>query len=157
MLRRIVLLVTIVMAFTLLVGCSSIVHRSKQNVKVSSQPGTNISIKDSNGNVIIEGTESLSVKLDRAKGFFEKGVYTIEVNKPGFKPVVMQLTGQVNKGSYVVGNFFSWGLLGWLIVDPLTGAMWTLNTPDNQKSNDIKIILKEDATGEMLDHAKKIN
>lgn len=69
----------------------------------------------------------------------------------------MQLTGQVNKGSYVVGNLFSWYILGWVIVDPLTGAMWTLSTPDGQKSDDIKIILKEDATGEMLDHAKKIN
>jgi hypothetical protein len=29
---------------------------------------------------------------------------------------------------WYVGNIVFGGLIGWLIVDPLTGAMWTLNT-----------------------------
>lgn len=28
---------------------------------------------------------------------------------------------------YAVGNLFIGGLVGWLIVDPATGAMWTLD------------------------------
>ena len=152
--KTLVVLTTILLSLS---GCASIVHRGKQDIKVSSQPGSSISIKDSYGNTIIEGEETLSIKLDRAKGFFEKGSYVIEVKKAGYKPVTMALTGQVNKGSYVVGNLFSWGIIGWVIVDPLTGAMWTLTTPDVQESDNIKIVLKEDATGEMLDKAKKIN
>ena len=68
----------------------------------------------------------------------------------------MSLTGELNKGSYLVGNLFSWYIVGWLIVDPLTGAMWTLSTPDGQKAENISIILKENVTGEMLDKAVKI-
>jgi len=31
---------------------------------------------------------------------------------------------------YVAGNFVFGGLIGWLIVDPLTGGMWTIS-PEN--------------------------
>ena len=147
------MVLVLALAFT---SCSSIVHRGKQDVKIKSQPGANIVIKDNFGNTIIEGEEQLSVKLDRAKGFFEKGNYVIEVTKEGYKPVTMSLTGEMNKGSYIVGNLFSWQILGWLIVDPLTGAMWTLSTPDGQKAENINILLKENVTGEMLDKAVKI-
>ena len=150
----IVLLLTL--TFT---SCSSVIYRSKQDVRIKSQSGTKIAIKDSFGNTIVEGEEQLSIKLDRAKGFFEKGNYVIEVTKEGYKPVTMGLTGEMNKGSYIVGNLLLTPLgtlLGMVVIDPLTGAMWSLSTTDGQKAENISIILKENVTGEMLDKAVKI-
>ena len=43
-----------------------------------------------------------------------------------------------------------------VVIDPLTGAMWSLSTTDGQKAENISIILKENVTGEMLDKAVKI-
>ena len=33
-------------------------------------------------------------------------------------------------GWYIGGNILLGGLIGWLIVDPATGAMWTLDTKE---------------------------
>ncbi|MBN1467264.1 MAG: hypothetical protein JW924_00930 [Fusobacteriaceae bacterium] len=138
-------------------GCASVVHRSKQTVKISSQPGSTISIKDLKGNTIIEGEDSLTVKLDRAQGFFQKGQYSIVVEKPGYATKTIQLSSKVNTGSYVIGNLFVGGFIGWLVVDPLTGGMWTLTTPDGQKAKDVQIVLKENVSESDLKKANKIN
>ena len=153
------LLLVVIFTMSLLTGCASIVRTGTQNVTVNaSQSEAKIVIKDSlTGMVVAEGKDSLTVDLKRGKGFFEKGDYTIEVSKKGYETVSIPLTGKPDAKAYGVGNLFSWGLVGWVIVDPMTGAMWTLTTPDGQESDNIKIVLKEDATGEMLDKAKKIN
>ena len=151
--KKIVFMFTLILFFT---SCSSIVHRSKQDVRISSETDSRITVKDSNGNIIAEGINSISLKLDRGDGYFIKGKYFIEVEKKGYKPVKTALTGQLNTGSYVIGNLFTYGI-GWLIIDPLTGSMWTLSTPDGQKGNDVRIFLKESVTGETLDKATKIN
>jgi hypothetical protein len=39
-------------------------------------------------------------------------------------------------GWYIGGNLVFGGLVGWLIVDPLTGAMWTID------NNDINITMQ---------------
>jgi hypothetical protein len=65
------------------------------------------------------------------------------------------ITGELNIGWYLVGNFFFGGLIGWLIIDPLTGAMWTLSpemiyAPMGQQGaipgsdGELLVILKQD-------------
>ncbi len=38
------------------------------------------------------------------------------------------LSSNLNAGWYLLGNLFIGGLIGWLIVDPATGAMYTLSS-----------------------------
>ncbi len=158
--KKILLLITI-FTMSLLTGCASIVKTGSQNITVNaSQSEAKIVIKDTlTGMVIAEGKESLTVDLKRGKGFFEKGDYTIEVSKKGYETMSIPLVGKADPKAYGVGNLFSFGLVGWIIVDPMTGAMWTLSTPKGEdgKKQPIQIILKENVTGEMLDKAKKIN
>lgn len=72
------------------------------------------------------------------------------------------ISGKIDVGWYLVGNIFIGGLIGWLIVDPLTGAMWTLSpdmiyAPLGQQSvlpgsdGDLVVILKQDIPAELYE------
>ena len=69
--------------------------------------------------------------------------------------------------SYLVGNFFIGGLIGWLVVDPLTGAMWTLS-PDTiytdlgaqalrQEEGTLMVLLKEEIPNDLLEQMVRLN
>jgi len=47
------------------------------------------------------------------------------LTKEELKPVTLPLKGSVN-GWYVAGNLFFGGLIGWLIIDPFNGGIYTL-------------------------------
>ncbi|MEW6291598.1 MAG: hypothetical protein AB1545_17315, partial [Thermodesulfobacteriota bacterium] len=71
-------------------------------------------------------------------------------------------------GWYILGNLLFGGLIGYLIVDPATGAMWNL-TPDkidttleeNKTSNNdmmnLRIVLLEDVPDNLKDKMIRIN
>ncbi len=48
------------------------------------------------------------------------------IAKDGYKPQTIPVTASAN-GLYIAGNFVFGGLIGWLIVDPLNGNMYTLS------------------------------
>lgn len=50
----------------------------------------------------------------------------MDFSKPGYAKHSAQIHRGLN-GWYLFGNLFFGGLLGYLVVDPLTGAMWTLD------------------------------
>jgi len=50
----------------------------------------------------------------------------VTVDKPGYKRFETTLNTRVSAW-YVGGNILFGGLIGWLIVDPLTGGMWTIS------------------------------
>jgi hypothetical protein len=45
----------------------------------------------------------------------------------GYTDKNITINTKVN-GWYIAGNIIFGGLIGWIVVDPLTGAMWTLDT-----------------------------
>ncbi len=49
----------------------------------------------------------------------------VDISKQGFETKTVEITSPLN--GWYVGNIIFGGLLGILIVDPLTGAMWTLS------------------------------
>ena len=73
--------------------------------------------------------------LKRGNGFFKPAAYDVTFKKEGFQTKTIQVTGTVN-GWYIANIIFG-GLIGLLIVDPATGAMYTLNP------NDINAVLEE--------------
>lgn len=88
------------------------------------------------------------------------------IEKDGYEKKQLTVYGSPN-GWYIGGNFVFGGLIGYLIVDPLTGAMWTL-TPDRitaelaQKTtltktgNGLVIMNKEDVPMELRGDMKPI-
>lgn len=119
-----VLLVFAVSPF--LTGCASIIHGGAQDVPISSTPdGASVTIQDDN-QTILSGETPFTANLERGDGFFRRGEYTVEINKPGYEKKTVRISGRVS-GWYLGGNILFGGALGWIIIDPATGAMWTLN------------------------------
>ena len=67
-----------------------------------------------------------TVTLDRGAGYFRKQTYRVEFEMNGAKDSV-NIEARLN--GWYIGNFLIGGIIGFLIVDPLTGAMWDLS-PD---------------------------
>ena len=107
-------------------GCASIVSKSTYPVSISSQPDqADITITDEDGKVVHRGQTPTTVSLRAGAGYFQGQDYTVTFAKEGYGKQTAQIRRGVD-GWYIGGNFLFGGLIGWLIVDPLTGAMWTL-------------------------------
>ena len=107
-------------------GCASIVSKSSYPVAIKSHPGqAEITITDETGKAIYSGKTPTTVTLDTKSGYFKGKDYTVTFKKDGFAKHTAEIKRGVD-GWYIAGNIFFGGLIGWLIVDPATGAMWTL-------------------------------
>ena len=108
-------------------ACASIVSDSKEVVTISSDPtAAQIAIVDQSGVEVYRGTTPASITLDASAGYFDGQEYTITFSKEGYDPTTVKVDSRIN--GWYVGNIVFGGLIGWLIVDPLTGAMWALDT-----------------------------
>ena len=110
-------------------GCASIFSGSTQTLTFKSVPDTaNISITNKAGEKIHTGSTPATVTLKRGNGFFQPASYEVTFTKDGYQPKKIQVTANVN-GWYIANIIFG-GLIGFLIVDPATGAMYTLSPSD---------------------------
>ncbi len=108
------------------VGCASIVGKTMHPVTVNSKPDqADISIVDEAGKTVYTGKTPTTVTLPGGDGYFHGKDYTITFSKTGFEKHVVTIQRDVSAW-YILGNILFGGLIGWFIVDPATGAMWTL-------------------------------
>ena len=112
-------------ASLLATGCASIVSKSDWPVTFKSNPsGAKIVIRDHQGKELHNGTTPFTVTLHASKGYLQAATYNFEVTQEGFKPASGTVKAGVN--GWFFGNFGFGGLIGFLIVDPLTGAAFRL-------------------------------
>ncbi|WP_106477554.1 hypothetical protein [Phytohalomonas tamaricis] len=111
-----------------LTGCASIAGDSEQSVTINSTPSNAaVVITDETAQQVFAGTTPTTVTLKKSDGsYFGGKTYHVEINKPGYSPRKVELTTSAN-GWYIGGNILFGGLIGWLIVDPLNGGMYTLS------------------------------
>ncbi len=119
-------------------GCASIVKGSDQKVSFKSEPSeAKVVITDvRQGKEIQVGSTPFTTTLKRGAGYFKKAKYNVTFEKPGYQTEAILLEGTPG-GWYIGGNLLFGGGMGWLIVDPATGAMWTL------EPNDVSVTLKK--------------
>lgn len=156
--RALVACITTLCLVTILaVGCASIIGKGgPQTLNVRSNPDqADISISDEGGASIFSGKTPTTVSLEKKRGYFKGKKYMVKIAKPGFVAQTVVVDTRAN-GWYIGGNLIFGGLIGWLIVDPLTGAMWTLDTkevnvalePSTQTGGagqlDLKVVLLQD-------------
>ncbi|WP_413923473.1 hypothetical protein [Candidatus Accumulibacter phosphatis] len=119
-------------AFSLLAatGCATIFgYGQAERLQLRSSPDqAAVTVFDEGGAKVFEGTTPTSVSLEKKKGYFSSKAYTIKVAKPGHDEQVTTVAMRVN--GWYIGNILFGGLIGFLIVDPLTGAMFTLETTE---------------------------
>ncbi len=124
--RRMLASVVLVCAAVVCVGCATIMHGGHQKVAISSSPaGARVVVKDEYGREVLKQQTPCVAVLRRGSGYFGGASYTVTVEKPGYESAGMAITPTLS-GWYTVGNFFIGGLIGWLVVDPLSGGMWAL-------------------------------
>src|SRR6516225_5305984 len=109
-------------------GCASIVHGGPRNIPVASTPaGAKVSIYDRSNSLVMTNTTPFVAPLDPKFGYFKSQTYRLVFEMPGYSPTEVKLDSSVS--GWYFGNLLFGGLIGMLIVDPLTGAMFNL-TPE---------------------------
>lgn len=108
-------------------SCATIVSKSKYNVVINSNPSNaKIIITSKNGVEVFTGTTPTTIKLRANSGFFAKEEYLVKLSSPGYDDRIVPITFKLD--GWYFGNILIGGLIGMLIVDPATGAMWKVKT-----------------------------
>ena len=128
----------------MLLGCASIVSKSQYPVTFDSDPsGAQLKIVNRAGVTVYEGTSPTTITLDASSGFFRGERYKVVASVNGGSST-STLTPTLD-GWYIGGNILFGGLIGWLIVDPATGAMYKLpskhTTTIGGKTSSIDLLL----------------
>ncbi|HEY6528830.1 MAG TPA: hypothetical protein VIZ65_09050 [Cellvibrionaceae bacterium] len=114
-------------------ACSSIVHNGPRQFAINSTPeGAKVSAYPQGSTTAVDsGITPKTFSLKAGKGYFSGQPYIIKVEKDGFKPVEVKLKPEIS--GWYWGNIIFGGLIGMLIVDPATGAMWNLAVDNGDK------------------------
>lgn len=109
----------------LLSGCATIFTGDSQTVRFSSEPSAvSFELIDSSGKVIHQGVTPAVVELKRGSGFFQSADLTLRASHGG-RTTEMHLDQKF--AGWYLGNVIFGGLIGILVVDPATGAMWSFD------------------------------
>ena len=150
-------------------GCASIIKGSDQRVSFKSEPSeAKVVITDvRQGKEIQVGSTPFTTTLKRGAGYFKKARYNVIFEKPGYQTEAIVLEGTPG-GWYIGGNLLFGGGMGWLIVDPATGAMWTLEPTDvsvtlkkttalEPRDEGLTVAIRADLPAELASKLKSVN
>ena len=114
-----------VLVVSCLASCASIVSKSSWPVHVSATPeNAEVEIVDQSGQVVHKARAPFTVTLKSGAGYFDGETYSFRGSAPGWGAGVASADTQMN--GWFFGNILLGGVIGMLIVDPATGAMWKL-------------------------------
>ncbi|WP_449432319.1 hypothetical protein [Pseudomonas putida] len=112
-------------ALAILGGCASIVSESTYPVAITSTPsGASYQITNEDGAVVRSGVTPDNVMLKAGSGYFDGETYKVTYQKDGYTGNTAVLNSGVD--GWYWGNILFGGIIGMLIVDPISGAMFTL-------------------------------
>ena len=104
-------------------GCASILSGSTQLVTFTSTPDpVHFEIISKSGQVINRLTTPTSIELKRGHGYFQGADLTVRAWAEGYAEKQIPVPTRLN--GWYIGNLVFGGLIGLLIVDPATGAMY---------------------------------
>lgn len=107
-------------------GCATIVHSGLRPIAVSSTPaGATVSIYDRNNALVQTSTTPFVAQLPSKYSYFKGQNYRLEFQLTGHAPAEVKLEPSLS--GWYFGNLVFGGVIGLLIVDPLTGAMYNLS------------------------------
>lgn len=112
----------------LLASCATVINNEAVPVLINSQPpGAATEIYKPDGTRIDRGVTPMTVDLRRDFGYFKRPCYRVVMEHPGYSRAEVTLQARPNWSWYVGGNALVGGVIGWLAVDPGTGAMWNFD------------------------------
>jgi hypothetical protein len=117
---------TIMAATVFTSGCATIVHSGPRKIPVASTPpGANVSIYDRSNTLVMTNTTPFVASLPTKYGYFKAQNYRLVFELPGYSTTELNLKSSVS--GWYFGNLLFGGVIGMLIVDPNTGAMYNLS------------------------------
>lgn len=118
-------LIALTLAATLTSGCATILSESRYSVSIQSAPSdSKFTIENRSGATIHTGRTPQTIMLNSGAGFFSGEKYKVTLTKEGFEPKTITIDSGLD--GWYFGNILFGGLIGILIVDPASGAMFTL-------------------------------
>lgn len=137
--KKLFLILTIGVFTALLSSCASIMRENNQSVPIKANVDkVDFKLIDRKGQVVFEGQTPTTVNLKTSQsGYFSPQKYTVIATKEGYKPQKSVIDWHVS-GWYSAGNLLFGGLIGYLLVDPLTGDMYYLDEEVNLNMTPIK-------------------
>lgn len=109
-----------------LMSCATIVSKSSWPFSVQTDPpGADIVITNKHGIEIFRKKTPAALLLKSGAGFFSKESYVLTLNMAGYDTKKINLDCKIN--GWYFGNILIGGIIGMLIVDPATGAMYKLD------------------------------
>lgn len=104
----------------------SIVSKSNWPLIINSNPlGAKIVITDKTGKAVYSGNTPALVKLKSETSYFVKQSYILKISMDGYETKNIPLECSLN--AWYFGNLLLGGFLGMMVIDPLTGAMYSLD------------------------------
>lgn len=161
--KKLAKLATLVATAILATGCATIVSESQYPVRIQSNPsGAPFVVKNREGATLYKGTTPDTVLLKAGAGYFKGEKYQITFTPKGKKAKSQTfILDTTLDGWYLGGNLLFGGLVGYLIVDPLTGAMYKLPEQFFADLEDgrtgLHIISTESLTAEQKSQLQPIN
>lgn len=146
-------------------SCATIFGKSAYPISIDTNPtGANINITDKKGREVYKGQSPATVVLKSGSGYFGKAEYQVKIAAPGYTEQIVPVNYTLN--GWYFGNILIGGVLGMLVIDPATGAMWKLDTPpinvtlikstDVVKEPTLKIVDIKNITQEMREHLVRV-
>ena len=109
----------------LFAGCATIVSDTQKTIHIdTNQPHSQVTILN-NGKPYKTLSTPATVSLPCGDGFFTSSSFTFRFEKEGYRSY--QTCRDASLNGWYWGNIIFGGLLGILIVDPASGAMWKLD------------------------------
>jgi len=118
-------------------NCATLVSRSVYPFTIETNPkGANIKVVNSRAVEVFNGESPANLALRSGAGYFKKEKYMVTISMDGYEDQSFPITASVD--SWFFGNIAFGGVIGFLIIDPMTGSMYKL------KSDYVKIKLKSE-------------
>ena len=108
-------------------SCATIFGKSSYPFSIDTRPeGAQVIITDKKNKEIFKGKTPAALRLKSSAGFFSRAEYQVRLSAPGYDERVIPVNFKLN--GWYFGNLLIGGLVGMLIIDPASGAMWKLDT-----------------------------
>ena len=124
-------LAIVAIAATLFSSCATIFGNTQRTFGIDTDPkGATVQILDRRGKTVYEGQSPVTRTLNNSAGYFRRAIYTVKISMAGYQPKTIEVGAHLN--GWYFGNVLIGGALGMLIIDPLTGAMYTFSNSETQ-------------------------
>jgi hypothetical protein len=124
--KRVASRTCIIFFLFLLTSCASIVSKSSYPVFIDSNPTeSRLTVTDKKGQIVYQGKTPKTLKLNASAGYFSRAAYIIKIEHEDFETSTTTIEAKID--GWYFGNIVFGGFIGFLLVDPLTGAMYKID------------------------------